>query len=128
MKIEIETEFDIPESTPQQRGMSSAGNYPRQGLRYARAAWQALLEKYAPVKPMDGPVALTINLFYHTSDKKKGGTWKTTRPDSTNLLKLIEDAMTRCGYWKDDSQVCCSYINRAWTLGGSQVRIYVDNI
>ena len=128
MEIEIKTEFDIPGSTPQQRGMSKAGNYPRQGLRYARAAWQALLEKYAPVKKMKGPVCLVICLFYHTADKKKDGKFKTTRPDNTNLLKLIEDSLTKCGFWDDDNQVACSYIKRCWTLSASHIEIYVSDL
>jgi Holliday junction resolvase RusA-like endonuclease len=30
---------------------------------------------------------------------------KITRPDLDNLAKLALDAMTKCGYWLDDSQV-----------------------
>jgi len=128
MKIEFSEPFDIPSSTPQQRGMTRTGNYPRQGLKYARAAWKALLEKHAPVKKMEGPVSLFALLWYHTADKKNDGKFKTTRPDSTNILKLIEDTMTACGYWHDDNQVAVSYIKRCWTLSASHIEIYAETL
>ena len=126
MKIIIDRPFDIPSSTPQQRKLGSRATHPTQGLRYARAAWRALVEPYSPARPMAGAVALQVFLLYHTDDKGKAWKAKTTRPDGDNLLKVIKDAMTKAGYWKDDAQVFYELISRRWTDGESRVGIKVS--
>ena len=124
MKIVIDTPFDIPGSTPQQRKTGGGkSTHPTQGLRYARAAWRALVEPYRPAKPMAGAVGLLVFLSYHTDDRKKQGEYKTTRPDGDNLLKIIKDAMTKAGFWKDDNQVADEHIVRLWTERESHVAI-----
>lgn len=125
MKILINKEFDIPGSTPQQRKAGGgAASHPTQGLRYARAAWRALVEPYRPAKPMRGAVELTVNLCYHTADRKKlEARYKTTRPDGDNMLKIIKDAMTGAGFWEDDAQVAVECIVRSWTNQAESVII-----
>lgn len=128
MKIIIEKEFDIPNSTPQQRKLGGGATHPTQGLRYARAAWRALVEPYRPAKPMAGAVRLKVILCYHTDDEKKWHKYKTTRPDGDNLLKIIKDAMTKAGYWKDDAQVAVEYINRQYVRASDYVDIEVEEL
>lgn len=129
MNIVIEKEFDIPSSTPQQRKLAGGGaTHPTQGLRYARAAWRALVEPYRPARPMAGAVGMLVFLSYHTDDKEKQGEYKTTRPDGDNLLKIIKDAMTKAGYWKDDNQVADEHIVRLWTEKESHVAIEVKEL
>lgn len=125
MKIIIDRAFDIPSSTPQKRETGGgAASRPTQGLRYARAAWRAFLEKYKPARPVPKgrAVILQITLYYHTKDKKLDGHYKTTRPDGDNLLKIIKDAATKAGWWEDDAQVQDS-ISRRWTAGEERVEI-----
>ena len=113
MNIFISEQFTIPSATPQQRKLGGKGTHPTEGLRLARATWQALMEKYRPARPMKGPVYLFVNLKYHTKRKLK--TYqepKTTRPDGDNLLKIIKDAATKAGWWLDDAQVYCEMITR----------------
>lgn len=129
MKIVIDTPFDIPGSTPQQRKTGGGkSTHPTQGLRYARAAWRALVEPYRPAKPMAGAVGLYVRLKYHTNDKRRVGRYKTTKPDGVNLLKLLEDEMTKAGYWKDDKQVADEHIVRLWTERESHVAIEVREL
>ena len=127
MKIEINENFTIPTATPQQRKISGRMTHPTEGLRYARAAWQALVETYAPARPIPKgkAVFLTVHLYYHTKDVKLHGKFKTTRPDGDNLLKAIQDAMSKAGFWEDDSQVQQS-IRRIWTCKEEMVRITVE--
>lgn len=59
-------------------------------------------------EPLLGPIGLEIQ---HWRQGPKGrrweeGDWVVTRPDESNLDKLIEDALTGLVY-KDDNQVCC---------------------
>ena len=38
--------------------------------------------------------------------KSRGNdTWKVTKPDTDNLIKLLKDEMTNAGWWHDDAQV-----------------------
>ena len=120
----IDEEFDIPNSTPQQRKIGGKGTHPTAGLRYARAAWQALLEKYKPAKPMAEPVTLDVVLYYHSRQYLKHAVEpKTTRPDGDNLLKIIKDAATKAGWWMDDAIVYVETITRFRTRGPSKVFI-----
>lgn len=126
MRIEIKENFTIPSSTAQQRKIGGNRTHPTQGLRYARAAWQALFEAYSPAFPVPkgAAVILFVDLYYHTSNPKLDGKFKTTRPDGDNLIKVIKDAMTKCGFWEDDSQVQ-ERIFRYWTSGEEHVEITV---
>ncbi|MBQ7649587.1 MAG: RusA family crossover junction endodeoxyribonuclease [Victivallales bacterium] len=126
MKIEFREEFDIPNSTPQQRKLGGKNTHPTAGLRYARAAWQALLERHRPPKPMDKSVMLHVTLNYHTADTRRDGQPKTTRPDGDNILKIIKDAATRAGWWRDDAIVFLEFILRRWTLSEESVEIFAE--
>ena len=44
----------------------------------------------------------------------KSGEWRTTRPDTDNLQKMLKDCMTKCGYWKDDAQVVREIVEKKW--------------
>lgn len=128
MQVKLDLEFDIPSSTPQQRSFSTQGsNYPSLGLRYARAAWIALLMSHAPHRPLKAPCSLRVSLYYHTQNERRDGRHKVTRPDATNILKLVEDCLVKCGYLLDDSgnTVFCE---RKWTTGASRVVIELEEI
>lgn len=126
MFIMIDEEFDIPGSTPQQRKVGGKGTHPTAGLRYARAAWQALLEKYKPTEPMTDAVALDVVLYYHRKSIKNSIEPKITRPDGDNLLKIIKDAATKAGWWMDDAVVYSERIARYNVADYTKVRITAE--
>lgn len=111
MKIEFNEKFTIPSATPQQRKLGGKNTHPTEGLRLARATWQALLEKHRPPYPFTKPVSLFVDLCYHHATKLGP---KTTRPDGDNLLKIIKDAAAKAGWWKDDAIVFIEYIRRIY--------------
>lgn len=39
------------------------------------------------------------------SKSRGNDTWKVTKPDTDNLIKLLKDEMTNAGWWHDDAQV-----------------------
>lgn len=127
MKIEIKENFTIPNSTPQQRKLGGKATHPTQGLKYARAAWRALVERYAPVKPIakGTPVRLCVQLFYY---RKGNPAFKTTKPDGDNLLKIIKDAMTSAGFWEDDALVADERIVRYHSCLEEHVEIEVETL
>lgn len=86
----------------------------------------AQLAKAAGVRPLDGPVYLEVVCIYSVPQRyrrknksltEKGlalvGTWKTTRPDASNELKIIEDALNGIAY-HDDSQICAPRPHKIW--------------
>lgn len=85
-------------------------------LRDARQKFTALLAREAakaqrtmdgePLLPLEGPIRLVTKWLFPTDDEHDDGQWKTTPPDTDNLIKLFKDCMTRTGWWLDDAQVC----------------------
>ena len=80
--------------------------------RLAFAQWQAILERFIPDKPFEGPLEFRLVLTWPTLKGMKGTRFKTTRPDGCNILKGVEDIMTRLGYWHDDNQLAIESIER----------------
>ena len=92
-------------------------------LKQAQAVFESLLMRYRPRRPMEGPVALTVDWFFF-SGSHKDGEWRVTRPDTDNLQKLLKDCMTRCGFWKDDAQVVRETVEKRWS--GDPTGIYIE--
>ena len=96
------------------RGQVVVYDPPR--LRDARQKFTALLAEQArqhnrvehgePLLPLDGPVWLLTKWIWPADEEHPDGTWKTSKPDTDNLIKLFKDCMTRTGWWNDDAQVC----------------------
>ena len=74
-------------------------------LGQARAKLMAHLGKHAPAAPYKEAVRLIVKWCFPVTGKHHDGEYKTTKPDTDNLQKLLKDVMTDLGYWKDDAQV-----------------------
>ena len=83
-------------------------------LKAARALFRDHLAKYAPPEPILGPIKLQTVWCYQCNDAHPEPAWKTTKPDTDNLVKLLKDVMTRLGFWKDDAQVALEIIQKSW--------------
>lgn len=88
-----------------------------------------LKEINADVKfPINGPVFLATVFYWKEDDKHPFGTFKTTKPDTDNLVKLLKDSITDVGIWKDDSQVAGEQIcKQYWSIPGIFIRIEVPD-
>ncbi len=117
-----------PKATSQMKGACRVGN----GIRFFKkanvaAAERDLVSLLTAHRPADysaiesGPVHVSV-LFvwpYRKSEPKRRTTDGAlldcdTRPDVDNLAKLLLDAMTRCGFWRDDGQVSDLRIAKLW--------------
>lgn len=87
--------------------------YEDKRLKAARELFMDALAWHKPSEPLTGAIRLTVQWAFY-SKSHKAGTWRTTRPDTDNLQKLLKDCMTRSGYWFDDAQVCAEYIIKSW--------------
>jgi len=80
----------------------------------------ALIAPYAPEKPLEGPLELTVDWRYpwRTSEPKKnrinGFKYCDTKPDTDNLTKQLADILTRLGFWLDDAQVARLSFTKVW--------------
>lgn len=83
-------------------------------LKAARIKLMAHLGKHAPALPLQGAVRLVVKWCFPITGSHIDGQWKTTKPDTDNLQKLLKDCMTLCGYWRDDAQVASEIIEKFW--------------
>ena len=98
--------------------------YEDASLAEARAKYEAWLAKYAPEKPLKGPVSLHVVWMFPIKGNHTDGEPKITKPDTDNLIKLFKDCMTRTGWWDDDSLVASEITEKFWAARpGIYVRI-----
>jgi Holliday junction resolvase RusA-like endonuclease len=71
----------------------------------------ALADAYAPAEPFLGPVALSLRFVMPIPPswphkKRVAALYHVSKPDLSNFVKTVEDALNRSGrWWRDDSQV-----------------------
>lgn len=122
-----------PTYTAQQRRWSVRGGrpvtYSDNKAKAVKLSLQAYLDRHAPRTPFQGPIALTIVYVfpYRKSEKKStiaSGTYvpKDTRPDTDNLMKLLQDVMSG-HYYEDDAQIVDLHAVKVW---GPTPGIYLE--
>lgn len=89
-------------------------HYEPDKLKAARSKLMAYLGQHAPAAPLRGAIRLGVKWCFPVTGKHEDGEWKTTRPDTDNLQKLLKDCMTDLGYWKDDAQVASEIVEKFW--------------
>lgn len=82
------------------------------------------LTPHIPQYPMEGALSLTTIWFFPMGKSHKDGEWRTTRPDTDNLQKILKDCMTKLGFWMDDAQVSREYVEKRWS--DMPTGIYID--
>lgn len=87
--------------------------YEPEELRAARAKLRAYLSRYAPPEPMEGGLRLLVKWCFPCGNHVIGS-YRTTKPDTDNLQKLLKDCMTAEGFWKDDAQVASEICEKFW--------------
>lgn len=113
-KIEFQWAGIPPKSTFQQRNKNF---HPTASCRLAMAQWRAILEQHVPDQPFKEAVAFRMIVTWpHTREtiRRNHGlpVPKITRPDGVNILKGVEDIMTKLGFWIDDSLLASESIER----------------
>lgn len=92
-------------------------------LRTARARLTGEVYAFAPYAPAEGPVRLITRWIWPMGSRHKDGEYKTTKPDTDNLIKLLKDCMTAVGFWHDDAQVVSELTEKFW---GVHPGIYIE--
>ena len=129
MKIEFVIPGDPPRVTAQQKGQNrkTGAYYKPLTLRHAEERYWAAAVQHRPEEPLTGPLAVTLEYYFETSEAKKRYQYKTTRPDADNMAKVLLDSMTRAGFWRDDAQVADLEIVKYWGPVG-QIRVMVEEL
>lgn len=76
--------------------------YEPQALAAARAKLCAHLGQHRPEQPYTGGVRLVVKWLFPRG-KHPNGSYRTTKPDTDNLQKLLKDCMTAEHFWTDDA-------------------------
>ena len=121
---------DPPVTTAQQKGIrilrsKSTGklvplHFQKDKTAEAEAWFVSRIAPHAPpkgTKYFPEGIALRLEVVFvfdwRKADRKlrlKGGlaecVWKLTKPDASNMTKLVADILTEAGFWDDDAQVC----------------------
>lgn len=87
--------------------------YEPQELKNAKAKLESHLAKYVPEKKYGTGVMLVVKWLF-PKGKHKNGEYRTTKPDTDNLQKMLKDCMTKLEFWKDDSLVVSEHIEKFW--------------
>lgn len=132
-ELQFRLDMDPPRTTHQEKKVAiRRGNngkyipvfYEPPALKAARQELMLRLKPYAPETPIKGPVHLCTRWEYKARTKKQAGQLKITKPDTDNMIKLLKDCMTACGFWVDDAQVCSEAIEKRWA-GMPGITIYI---
>lgn len=68
-----------------------------------------------PDEPLGGALKLTVRWCFHVTGSHSQGDPHTQKPDTSNLLKTLEDCLTRCKVIRDDSLICLHDLGKGWS-------------
>ena len=90
----------------------------------ARAKLLAAVCRHMPSAPFTGPVSLLVKWCFPVTAPHHDGEWKTTKPDTDNLQKILKDVMSKSGFWVDDALVCREIVEKFWAdVPGIYIRV-----
>lgn len=118
MRTEFFIAMKLPTKTHQEKQVAVINGKPKfyepAELKAARIKFMAHLAKYVPEKKYTGAIRLITKWCFPITGKHKNGEYKTTKPDTDNLVKLLKDVMTDLRYWTDDALVASEIIEKFW--------------
>lgn len=82
-------------------------------LKVAKQKLEAHLGRHIPEKEYVGAVRLIVRWLFPRGTHRDGE-YKTSRPDTDNLQKMLKDTMTELHYWKDDALVVSELVEKFW--------------
>lgn len=116
-----------PTATHQEKQVNTRGRKPRfyepQAVKEARQWHRHGLAPHKPLERLTGPLRLVTKWCWAT-DCHPMPSYRDTKPDTDNLIKLLKDEMTATGFWGDDAQVASEVTEKFWAEpAGIYVRV-----
>ena len=100
--------------------------YDTPEIKNAKEKLIANLAKYKPTQRYECGIRLIAKWLFPKGENHSDGEYRTTKPDTDNLQKMLKDCMTVCGFWKDDALVASEVCEKFWAeTSGIYVRIEV---
>ena len=122
----------VPRTTHQQTQVRCVRGKPvffmPQKLKEAQGRLHNALVPHVPAEPLTGPLQVVVKWCFAARTKAQHGTYKTTRPDTHNLNKLLFDVMTELKFWEDDAQVASEIIEKFWTVETPGIFIGIEKL
>ena len=110
--------MQVPTKTHQEKSITVRNGkpvvYEDAELKAVRAKLMAHLGQNTPKQKYTGALRLVTKWCFGITGKHCNGEYKITKPDTDNLVKLLKDCMTDCGYWTDDAIVASEIIEKFW--------------
>lgn len=118
----METRFFMamvpPTVTHQEKKVVVARGKPRfyepAELKETRLKLKDHLALHRPERPLEGAVRLLVKWCFPLAGGHRDGEYRTSKPDTDNLQKLLKDCMTDVGFWRDDAQVASEIAEKFW--------------
>lgn len=118
MKIQFFMPMVPPTVTAQEHKVAVRNGEPHfydpPELKAAKEKLVAHLSQHTIPQPLTSGVRLVTKWLFPIQGSHKNGEYKTTRPDTDNLQKMLKDCMTKCGFWKDDALVVSEITEKFW--------------
>ncbi len=93
-------------------------------LKAARQKLRAHISLHVPIHRYEGTVRLTTWWCFPVTGNHHNGEYKTSKPDTDNLVKMLKDVMTDLGFWNDDAQVASEVTEKYWAdIPGIYVKV-----
>jgi Holliday junction resolvase RusA-like endonuclease len=107
-----------PVTTSQMKKVAVVNGKPRfyepKQLKKAKQLLISLLEEHAPQEKLEGALSLDVVWMFPRNKTHKHTEYRTTKPDTDNLQKMLKDCMTLTGFWNDDAQVVVERCCKVW--------------
>jgi len=122
-------EMEPPTATAQEKSVRVINGRPvffePSRLKEAKKLLTGHLIVNSPDEPIEGAVALKTLWMFPKGKSHKDGEWRTTRPDTDNLQKMLKDCMTKTGFWNDDAQVVLEIVGKVWSEAPTGIYIEI---
>ena len=102
--------------------------YKPEKIKQAKREIIKHLKPFIPSEPLEGPIELRVVWLFPRGKSHKHMEWRTTRPDTDNLEKLLKDCMTEVGFWKDDALVVKETVYKVWSEEPTGILIEIKNL
>ena len=130
--MEFFMEMAPPTSTAQMKKVSVVHGrpvfYEPKAVKEAQAVLVAGLLPHVPPSPLMGPLELRTVWLYPRGKSHRNGEWRSTRPDTDNIEKMLKDCMTRLGFWEDDAQVARETVEKKWSDAPTGIVVRIEQL
>ena len=116
----------IPTVTHQEKKINFRDKkiYEPRELAEARALFMELLSEHRPPKPFPKGAPVRAEVYWQFPlDGHREGELKVTKPDLDNHQKLLQDCMTKSGFWHDDCQISLLTMGKIYS---QHVGVYIS--